>query len=70
MKLKHPANDNALEPIRSLWQRRLGAPATDVELRVSANVMSFFSCLAKWSRPPLPLNDNQGGRTGTEPEVH
>jgi len=71
MKLKHPANDNEIERARSLWQRRLGEPRTDIELReLSANLTGFFSILAEWGRNASPVNDNDEARTaGSEPEV-
>lgn len=56
MKARHPANDNAVEHARLIWERRAGSSLGDDELRLqSANLAGFFSILAEWHRAS---NDN------------
>ena len=59
MKVKKPANDNAVERARLVWERRLEKRSADEDLReLSANITGFFSILAEWSRNESPVNDN------------
>ena len=59
MKVKKPANDNAVERTRLVWERRMEKRPADEDLReLSANIAGFFSVLAEWSRKETPGNDN------------
>jgi hypothetical protein len=67
MKARHPANDNAVERARLVWERRLGRQASDENLRqLSANLVGFFSVLAEWSRKESPANDNGEARSNVD----
>jgi hypothetical protein len=67
MKVRHPANDNAAERARLVWERRLGRPVGDKDLReLSTNLTGFFSILAEWSRKAAPANDNTEDRSSED----
>ena len=71
MKARRPANDNAMDLARLVWERRLGRPAGDEDLReLCANLTGFFSILAEWSQKHAPVNDNAEDRSsGDKPEA-
>ncbi len=67
VKLSHPANDNLKDDLtrrtRQVWQPRLGRDLSSEDARqIAANVSSFFSVLAEWSRAETPSPANDAGR--------
>jgi hypothetical protein len=64
MKARQPANDNAVQRARLVWEQRAGSSLADEDLReLSANLTGFFSILAEWNRKATADNDNGGEHT-------
>ena len=67
MKPSHPASDNLKDALtrrtRQVWRPRVGRDLSSEDARqIAANVSSFFSVLAEWSRAEMPSPANDAGK--------
>jgi hypothetical protein len=67
VKISRIANDNLKDELigrtREVWQPRLGRDLSAEDARqISANVTSFFSVLAEWSRAQMSTPPNDAGK--------